>query len=149
MWGELFRTHGELHPGYRVEASIEATLAATLIRELRDPSVIVLVATLEDAPDHPVGFCVARHAAIPSPLREGARDESSRGFVDELWVAAACRRRGTGRRLVAGALDALRRAGVTRVEVRVLHANEQAQRFWRALGFAPYVDILEQQLQRL
>lgn len=151
MWGALLRSHGELHPSYRVGEGANTALSATLLRELRDPHAVVLVATVEDSPD-PTGFCIARYTAAPAPVQ--ARDEFeapaeiARGFVDELWVAAGRRRRGTGRRLVAAALDALERAGVTRVEVRVLRANANAQGFWRALGFAPYVDILEQRLQR-
>jgi ribosomal protein S18 acetylase RimI-like enzyme len=150
MWEALLRTHAELHPTFPADpwGQERATaLAQTLERELRDPDVVLLLAVEASAPPpapRPVGFCLARRALAPAPIAE-----ESRGHLDEIWVDPAWRRRGLGRRLVRAALEVLRVAGVTRVEVRVLHANQGALGFWDALGFEPFVDVLERRLQRL
>ncbi len=143
MWSELLESHAALHPSYGLGPGAREALAAALERELEDPGAVVLVAHDPAGAEAPAGFCVA-HRVEGAP----AARETRRGSLDELWVAPASRRRGVGRRLAGAALRALEEAGCARVEVRVLAANREAAGFWRALGFAPYVQVLEWSAQR-
>lgn len=62
-------------------------------------------------------------------------------FLHDLALAPAARGLGVGERLVAAALDAARRDGLTDAE---LIAVEGAAGYWRRLGFreAPMTDVL-------
>jgi ribosomal-protein-alanine acetyltransferase len=68
------------------------------------------------------GFLVARHAA----------DECE---IMNLAVAPRGRRRGTGSRLLAAALEAARERGARRVFLEVRASNLTAQRFYARHGF--------------
>jgi GNAT superfamily N-acetyltransferase len=56
------------------------------------------------------------------------------------------RRRGVATQLVRVALGWIRARGVERVEVRVAAGNAEGQAFWRALGFGPYMQILQRRI---
>ena len=60
---------------------------------------------------------------------------SRQGYIADLYVAPAFRRRGWGRRMVQHALDRLRQKGVHFVQLNVLLTNPGAFQFWRAIGF--------------
>lgn len=63
--------------------------------------------------------------------------------VGYLWVADSFRRRGLGRELFdavagwAGSQD-----GVSHFEMPVLAADTEAERFWQAIGFTPFIQRL-------
>lgn len=60
---------------------------------------------------------------------------SRHGYLADLYVAPAQRRRGAGRALAEFALNHLRKCDVHYVQLNVLQANESAVAFWRAVGF--------------
>jgi GNAT superfamily N-acetyltransferase len=62
--------------------------------------------------------------------------------VTDLVVREEWRGRGVGRILLAEAERLAREAGVKRLTIGALVANEKAERTYRSLGFAPYVSIL-------
>lgn len=57
--------------------------------------------------------------------------------IGDAWVDPARRGHGVGRALVETAMAAARAAGVGRVEVNTLAADDAARAFWAAVGFAP------------
>lgn len=69
--------------------------------------------------------------------------ERERGEIEWLFVREEARRQGTGRALVAAVLAWLRERGVARVEIQVARANASGSAFWRALGFAASMDVLD------
>src|SRR5690606_13794603 len=87
------------------------------------------------------GFCAARRRVAPPAARERVRVE-----ISELAVAPHARRRGAGRALASAALAWAAAAGAQRIEVRVAARNPAGQAFWRALGFADFVDVLDRRL---
>src|SRR5690606_27109238 len=107
-------------------------------RMLRDPTAALWV---WEEPAGVVGFCAARRCAAPPAARERARVE-----ITEIAVAPQARRRGAGRALGARALAWAAAMGAQRVEVRVAARNPVGQAFWRALGFADFVDVLDRRL---
>lgn len=63
------------------------------------------------------------------------QDGRTQGFVVRVCVDPALHRQGVGTSLMAGAVDAMRRAGMTRVSLNVLLSNEDTLAFYRRLGF--------------
>lgn len=75
--------------------------------------------------DMVVGFCLS--ANTPEP---------SLGWVDTVGVRPAYRGRGLAASLIAEVMQAMKRAGCSRVGLRVNENNERARRVYERLGFA-------------
>ncbi len=63
--------------------------------------------------------------------------DGHRGWLYSVGVHPEARRAGVGARLVAEAERALAALGCPKVNLQVFAANQQAQAFWRSLGYAP------------
>ena len=63
------------------------------------------------------------------------QDGRTQGFVVRVCVDPALHRQGVGTSLMAGAVDAMRKAGMTRVSLNALLSNEDTLAFYRRLGF--------------
>ncbi len=83
------------------------------------------------------GYAVALVRMVPGMTH------SSVGSIEEVYVSPVLQRTGTAGRLVAEAVDTLRRAGAARIQTRVLAENCAARAFWRNSGFVENVHILE------
>jgi ribosomal protein S18 acetylase RimI-like enzyme len=70
-------------------------------------------------------------------------EETGRAEITDLWLEPAWRGRGLGRALAGAALAWIGARGVHRTEVRAASGNDAGRAFWRALGFAPFVDVLD------
>lgn len=138
LWGELMHHHAPLDPQYRMADGAEEIWREGIARRLREPDAGVFVQERDAAV---CGFVIAEVARMEPVLRETARAE-----ITDLYVRPAARRRGTGRALVEAALGWVGAQGVERVEVRVVAGNVEGQAFWRALGFADFVDVLHRRL---
>lgn len=68
--------------------------------------------------------------------------DGRRGYLQHLAVAPSRRRQGIGRRLVAAAVGALERQGISKCHLMVLPANEAARAFWRRLGWVERGDVI-------
>jgi GNAT superfamily N-acetyltransferase len=132
----LFAQHAGDAAHFALLPGREGELRDLMAGILRDPSHRLLVA---EAP----GGSLLGFAAFGVARRPGPFAERERGEIDWLFVREEARRRGTGRALAGAALDWLRERGVARVEIRVARANAGGLAFWRALGFAPSMDVLD------
>jgi len=83
-----------------------------------------------------MGFVVQTDAAY---MVEEVRDYA---VVTDLVVDARFRGRGIGQMLLREAERLTREAGLTRLTIAALAANERAARTYREFGFAPYVTIM-------
>ncbi len=70
---------------------------------------------------------------LPGLSSQGA----SRGLIEDVRVAAHCRNRGIGERLVQWAVAEARAGGCKLVELFTHHTRVDAQRFYKRLGFQP------------
>ncbi|GGJ76307.1 GNAT family acetyltransferase [Pilimelia anulata] len=68
--------------------------------------------------------------------------DGRRGWILRLAVDPDRRRQGIARDLVAELERRFARLGCPRVNLLVLPDNEAGLRFWRALGYLPYPDVL-------
>ncbi len=96
---------------------------------------------LAEAGDRPCGLLIfyqaySTWAAAPTLM------------VHDLFVAAAHRRSGAGRALLAMAARTAEARGCCRMDVNVLAWNEPARRFYASLGFSPLADWLPYRLDR-
>lgn len=62
------------------------------------------------------------------------------GYLSDLAVLPAYRRRGIGRALVGDLKGWLRRRGITTIQLQYYVRNERAAAFWNSLGFQPYYE---------
>ena len=94
-----------------------------------DPHVQLVVA--EDGDGAVVGcleLCI-----LPGLSSQGA----SRGLIEDVRVAAHCRSRGIGEKMVQWAVAEARAKGCKLVELLTHHTRVDAQRFYKRLGFQP------------
>ncbi|WP_134671300.1 GNAT family N-acetyltransferase [Halorussus marinus] len=97
---------------------------------LREPNPPLLSYAIDGPPitlvsvadGEPAGYLVAFH-------------DGEAGYVAELVVAPARRREGRARRLLAGAFDALRAAGCSRVRLAVHPENDAGSALYESMGF--------------
>jgi GNAT superfamily N-acetyltransferase len=87
-----------------------------------------------------MGFSLDQDAAYVS---DGLRNH---GTVTDLIVHDDWRGRGIGRMLLADAERLTKEAGLKRLFIGVLVANERAERTYRAFGFEPYVSIMSKEV---
>jgi ribosomal protein S18 acetylase RimI-like enzyme len=132
----LFAQHAADGARFALEPGREGELRVVLAGFLRDASRRLLVAEASDG--NLLGFAAAAIVRRPGPFVE-----RERGEIDWLFVREEARRQSSGRALVAAALAWLRERGVARVEIQVARANASGAAFWRALGFAPSMDVLD------
>jgi GNAT superfamily N-acetyltransferase len=138
LWSALLGHHEPLDPHWRAAPGAGDERRSLLVRLLSDADAEVLV---WDEEGDLLGFCVAQIEIGPPTVVERARAE-----ITDLFVREESRRSGIGRRLVEAVTDWIRERGVPRVEVRVAVRNEEGQAFWRALGYADLVDVLQRPL---
>jgi GNAT superfamily N-acetyltransferase len=118
------------------------------VRErLEDPELSLLVA---DDDGELAGFTGCGYSRDPDP-------EPGVGEIQSFFVAAGRWGQGTGRALMAAALDDLRERGYSEATVWSFHANERANAFYEAQGFwrdgtqrreEAWADILEVRYRR-
>lgn len=138
LWRALLEAHAAIDPAFGLRPGAAAALEAATARLLDDRDAGLWVWR---EGGRALGFCAARVERAPQPLAETARAE-----ITELWVEAGARRRGVGRALAEAAAAWTRERGAQRLEVRASARNRGAQAFWRALGFADFVDVLDRRL---
>jgi len=59
----------------------------------------------------------------------------TQGFIWDVWVAPAHRRKGVGRFLIGWAIDWARRRGYRKIKLEVSESNVIARRLYEAMGF--------------
>jgi ribosomal protein S18 acetylase RimI-like enzyme len=106
-------------PGYR----------RFLMSQLNDPDAVILVAVDDDMV---VGYC---YAGIEPLSWKELRDTA--GFVHDLALDPAARRRGAGRALIDAAIEWFRHRNVARVMLWTSTANDPARRLFEQAGFRP------------
>lgn len=122
--------HERLDPRrYDTLADVLDRYARWLPQRAADPRSVLLVADAESSASID-GFLVA---TIEPNIPIYRRREF--GFIHDLWVEPAARRRGVARALVHSCLDRFAALGVDQVRLETAALNEPAQRLFASLGF--------------
>jgi ribosomal protein S18 acetylase RimI-like enzyme len=104
--------------------------ARRLYDKLDDPFARLLVA---DAGGQVVGFVLGMIVDLVPDVFE----QEPSGFLADIYVDAAYRRHGIGRRLVEALMTWFQERGVTYYELHVAALNAEGLAFWRALESEP------------
>ena len=136
LWLELIEYHRRLDPDYPVPAGLREALLAEIDRGLERPACRLLLAA---GAGEAIGFLFAEADA---ESRRGEEEVGS-GWIHELWVAPAWRRRGVASALVEEAQCFFDERGEARMSVRVEAGNAEGLAFWRRRGFRERARILE------
>jgi GNAT superfamily N-acetyltransferase len=134
LWLALGAHHAALEPAFALRAGADALARRIVEAQLADPDVAILV---HDDAGALAGVCIVRIARAPE-----IQVERSRAEITDLYVREPARRRGIGRALAEAGAAWARGRGAERIEVRVAAANPAAAAFWRASGFARFVEVL-------
>jgi ribosomal protein S18 acetylase RimI-like enzyme len=133
LWGEMYahqQASGMMLP-LRDDA---VEIWKRQVADRLDSAVSVVLVAEDGAQMGPCGFLAAQVKRLPAYL---AAVNPKVGFVSEVYVRPAARRRRVGQALVQAAFEWFRRAQVGSIELHVLVKNDAAQTFWRELGFEP------------
>ncbi len=111
-----------------VEGYTRATFTAdAILRDLADPAIRFLLATLDGAA---AGYAKAAERAPPACLagQPGL-------YLERLYIDARCKRRGLGALLLQAVYAEARARGYARVWLSVWEHNPAAQAFYKARGY--------------
>ncbi len=130
-----------LEPGMPPGEQVADAYLDLLERRCREFHGVVLVAEWDGAV---AGFvCVWRRYRSSEP----DEDPRERGFVSDLVVAEAQRRRGIGRALLQAAEQRAREAGASVIRLDVKAGNAGARALYAAEGFTEIETLLEKPLR--
>jgi len=129
IWRELMDLHERTDARFAL-ADDAITRWRTLAHEIlgRDDGFLVM-AELEG---RPVGFCLGWLAKNPAIYKV-----ADVGFISEIVVTRACRRRGVGRALMDAARQWFAARRVQEYQLSTAVWNREAQAFWEAQGGEP------------
>jgi ribosomal protein S18 acetylase RimI-like enzyme len=140
LWAHMDRLHAALLPGFFRVPPPPGRTREQVERLLRTPDEALRVAILDDAAR---GLC---HAQVYDTPPLPALTPCRRVHLDSLVVDPAVRRRGVGRRLVEDAGAWGRVHDAAEVVLTVWAGNEEAERFYEALGFGRVNAVLGRKL---
>ena len=132
LWQEMMDYHARLDPRFLPAADGRQVFRPTVEAWMVDGLWRVLVAV---ADGQVVGYTIGRIAENPPVLKM-----QKYGYVTDICVAPAWRRAGAGRKLFSALRAWFRRHRLTVVQLNVAAVNPVSQAFWRAMGFADYID---------
>jgi GNAT superfamily N-acetyltransferase len=129
LWGEMYAHQRDHGMALALAPDAVDIWKRQLPGRIDSPVSVVLVLEGERGLS---GFLAAQTKRLPAHLTAAS---SKVGFISELFVRPAERRRRVGRALVDAAFRWFDRAQVGSVELHVLVHNEAARRFWAECGF--------------
>ena len=113
---------------------------------LRIRSRLILTELALDGDGAPAGFVFC------SILRLGneylCQGSASVGYLNDLYVSPALRRRGAARALTARAEEWLREQGVPTMQLQVLRGNPAARAYWEGVGMRPVGTLYDKNLEK-
>ena len=140
LWCEFMDFHAGRNPFFtRTPDGHEHFM--TWLREQADKDDFTVIVAEDEAEDGPVGYCTATIKETP-PVFALKRF----GYIQDMAVTAAWRRRGVARDLFAAARTWLSEQGVDRIQLTVDAANPVSQSFWREMGFGPHTETWAQDI---
>jgi GNAT superfamily N-acetyltransferase len=143
LWHEADELHARLSPGFfrRPELGRGRQRALEALRDADESAhETILVALIKEAGKDVV--CGACHLQIYDTPVGHTLVSQRRGHVETLIVARAHRRRGMGRALMAAATDWARTRGAHQLLLTVWAGNDDAERFYNALGYRTISQVL-------
>lgn len=139
LWFEADELHARLSPGFFrcPDLGHSHKRAEDTLRDAEESGhEVILVATSDGL------VCGACHLQIYDTPSGHTMVSERRGHVETLVVSETHRRRGCGRALMEGATGWARERGATQLLLTVWAGNEDAERFYAALGYRTISQVL-------
>ncbi len=140
LWHEADALHATLSPGFfrRADPARGRQRAAETLRDAEESRHETILAACDER-----GIVhVALHVQVYDTPVALTMVPQRRGHIETLIVARTRRRRGCGRALMAAASEWARQQGASQVLLTVWDGNEEAQRFYAALGYRTISQVL-------
>jgi len=140
LWHEADELHARLSPGFfrRPDLARGRQRASEALRDAEESEhETILVAV--DGKDVVCGAC---HLQIYDTPVGHTMVSQRRGHIETLIVARAQRRRGIGRALMSAATEWARSMGAHQLLLTVWAGNDDAERFYAALGYRTISQVL-------
>ena len=127
LWPGLFKDPpGRPRPQHHLDRALQSTSEAILVAEAPDGQVVGMVhVKVYDTPSH-------------CPLSVQRR----RGHVEDIVVDESHRRTGVGRALMERSAAWCREQGASQLLLTVWAGNQEAEAFYRRLGYEPVSQVL-------
>lgn len=134
LWKELMDFHGEIDPLFTRSPDGGDNFMNHLKERLESPDSVLFVAETGGVI---AGYLLAGVAHYPPVFIE-----KNYGMINDVAVSAGFRRQGIGEAMVEEARRWFLDRGLSRMEMRLLNANETSTAFWEKMGFSPYMTSL-------
>jgi ribosomal protein S18 acetylase RimI-like enzyme len=134
LWNELMAFHREKDLFFEQAPNAEEAFVRYVEDNIASETACVFVAVVDA---QLVGYCQGKLDKHPPVL---ARPDY--GQILDVAVTADYRRTGVGEQMFAALRHWFCHQGVPRIEVRHWKFNEAGSRFWRKMGFEPYLETL-------
>jgi diamine N-acetyltransferase len=140
LWHEADELHAQLSPGFfrRPDVTRGRQRASEALRDAEDNRHEVILIAVGSG-DAIAGAC---HLQIYDTPVGHSMVAQRRGHVETLIVARAQRRRGCGRALMQAATEWARDKGASQLLLTVWAGNDEAERFYAALGYRTISQVL-------
>jgi len=138
LWKELTNFHLKRDPHFKPSTTADEAFAAFVGEQIEKDDSLVLVA--ED------GDTVVAYALAVIATRPPVFEETRYGAVYDLLVTDSHRRQGIGEHMVRKIERWFAERSIRRIDVRVSTRNEVSTRFWRKLGYEPYLETLYREI---
>lgn len=136
----LNRHEATIQPDRRLDRVAAERCCEDMLARIAEQGGAVIIAEIGG---EPAGFIAWRVEIDDAYIRD---DLVRHADIAELFVAAAFRRRGLARLLLAEAERMIRDAGLPRYFIGVLDGNDGAAAAYRQAGFRPYLSLLVKEL---
>lgn len=134
LWQALMDFHRARDPRFEFAPSAMREFEQHLIQMMRSRGARVYVA---EAAGEVIGYTMGE-----IHTRKPIYPVGTYGFISDVVVDEAWRRKGVGRALAETLMAWFRQHGVTAIELFVAVANPVSDAFWRSLGFTDYLRLL-------
>jgi ribosomal protein S18 acetylase RimI-like enzyme len=134
LWREFMAYHCDLDPDYQLSADAIANWEKYVRSKFEDQMATMFVAVDGGVMLGYIGAVVRDYPPVFTMDRYG--------FVEEIAVTRAFRRRGIGRKLWSAAEAWLLGQGIERIRVNIDTDNDASQGFFRRLGFGDHTQSL-------
>ena len=134
LWKEMFDLHKERDSHFTRSSDGHENYEKLINEGLASDDYHILVAETDKKI---IGYCLANVAKYPPSF-----ELKEYGAIFDLSVTRNYRRKSLGEKLLKEAYNWFSKKGIKRIEARVATSNDISQKFWRKMGFAPYMEIL-------
>ena len=138
LWRTLCDIHGDIEPMFKVVDNAEEKFADYLRLILTKENYTIFVA---ESDSKTIGYIIANISTTPEVFVIRRRL-----YVQDMMVSPDYRRQGVARKLMNEVLTLAKAQQIEKMDLLVAVKNEEANKFWKAMGFEPALNYMTQYL---